>query len=146
MLVTQDCSHVFMINHDTSDGHVPVLMLSMNSSRRTSAAVPGARPPAMTLLSMAAMCSAMPGWDWNLRRGSTSLWSHLHQSPNPTPLLPWFYCQTSSHRYLSCQSMWLHNHCLRWVILFVSKSPTSCVGILEGGGRAEVFISVCGFW
>jgi len=72
-----------MINHDTSDGHVPVLMLSMNSSRRTSAAVPGARPPAMTLLSMAAMCSAMPGWDWNLRRGSTSLWSHLHLVSQP---------------------------------------------------------------
>lgn len=45
---------------------VSVLVLSMNSSRRMSAAVLGARLPAITLVSMATICAAIPGWDWNL--------------------------------------------------------------------------------
>ena len=58
---------------------VYVFLLKLkNSLRSMSAAVPGARLPAMTRLSMSLMCSGMPGCLWNLRSSCQLMWLHSH--------------------------------------------------------------------
>ena len=61
----------------------------MNSFKRRSAAVPGARLPAITLLSMAAVRSAIPGWYLNL--GGRRKWSdrNLIATPEVKGHLEW---------------------------------------------------------